>query len=156
MVSGRYFLPKAPLWWWKEMPEAAVASTKRMGPEGRCAAALATKVPNKDRVRQRRTFPLGMRDQKTGTTGLDPHFDEHGCRPYQEEGVEGRVDRLVQPEHHLERGHSKHGRALAYFRTHSGFGIGDHEEDEELIHGAGDRRDFRAPGVAGNPAAQKG
>src|SRR5882757_5523015 len=100
------------------MPEAVVASTKRMGPEGRCAEALATKVPNKDRVRQRHTVPLGMRDQKTGTTGLHPHLEKHGCRPYKEEGVKRGVDCLMQAEHHLDRGYGKDGHALAEFRTH--------------------------------------
>src|ERR1700733_11122434 len=155
MVSGRYYLPKAPVWWRKEIPEAAVASTKRMGPEGRWAEALAMLVPSRHKRRQRQTLPLGMRDQKTGTTGLHPHLEKHGCRPYQEEGVKRSVDRLVQAEHHLERGDGKHGYALAELRTHRGFGIGDHEEDEELVHGSGDGRDFRAPGVAGDPAAQE-
>ena len=112
------------------MPEAVVASTKRMGPEGRWAAALATKDPNKEKVRQRRSVPLGMRDQKTGTTRLHPHLDKHGCRPYQKESVERGVDRLVQAQHHLDRGHDKHGHTLAYLGTDGGLGIGDHEEDE--------------------------
>ena len=54
-----------------------------------------------------------MRDQKTGTAGLHPHFKKHGCRPYQEEGVERSIDRLVQSQDHLDSGHGKHSYALA-------------------------------------------
>lgn len=40
MVSGRYFLPKAPLLWWKEIPACAVTSVNWIGPEGRLADSL--------------------------------------------------------------------------------------------------------------------
>src|SRR5579871_3107848 len=41
MVSGRYFLPKAPETWWKWMLAEEVMSVNWMGPEGRGGVALA-------------------------------------------------------------------------------------------------------------------
>ena len=40
MVSGRYFLPKAPLLCLKRMPASAVTSVNSMGPEGRGGVGL--------------------------------------------------------------------------------------------------------------------
>jgi hypothetical protein len=41
MVSGRYFLPKAPETWWKWMLAEEVMSMNWMGPEGRAGVAVA-------------------------------------------------------------------------------------------------------------------
>ncbi len=57
---------------------------------------LLSGFPAEHKRRQRRTVLLGMRDQKTGTTGIHPHFEKHGRRSYQEEGIERGIDRLVQ------------------------------------------------------------
>ena len=45
--------------------------------------------------------------------------------------------------------------ALAHARAHRRLRVGDHEEDEELIHGAGDGRDLGLPRIAGDVRAQK-
>src|ERR1700733_3925313 len=100
------------------MPDAAVASTKRMGPEGRCATALEIRVPRKHEIKQRRTVRSGMRNQETGTAGVHPHFQKHGRRSHQEEGVEGSVDRLVEAQYHLDCGHEKYRHTLAGLRAH--------------------------------------
>src|SRR6478609_7955130 len=45
MVSGRYFLPKAPVLCLKRMPDCAVTSVNSMGPAGREASAAVLVLP---------------------------------------------------------------------------------------------------------------
>src|SRR6202044_4219408 len=98
------------------MPEAAVASTKRIGPDGRCAHALEIRLSSRHKMTEGRRGS-GMRDQQAGTTGVHPHFDQHGRRSHEKESVERGIDRLVEAQHHFYRGNSEYCYVLAGFRA---------------------------------------
>ena len=90
-----------------------------------------------------------------GAPRVDRHLDEQRGGADPEERVERSVDAAVEAEEEFEHGDGDCDDALAHARAHRRFGIGDHEEDEELIHGAGDGRDLRLPGIAGDVRAQE-
>src|SRR5271168_2245313 len=101
------------------MPDAAVASTKRIGPEGRCGeTAPAEKLHSRRTTTESPNLRSGMRYQKAGAARFQPHLQKHSRWAHDEEGVEGRIDRLVKAQNHLNRCHCNYGQDLAGLRAH--------------------------------------
>src|SRR5215510_12808818 len=67
-----------------------------------------------------------------------------------------RVNVLGQSEDHFHRGHQERDQTLRPLRFHRGPRIGDHKEDEELIHRPGDRRNFGLEAVVSDQTSQRG
>ena len=61
-----------------------------------------------------------------------------------------------QPDGGLRGGHRRSHNYAPPDRAHGRLRVGDHEEDEELVHRAGERRDFRQQWTAHDQAAHGG
>src|SRR5882724_989502 len=65
------------------------------------------------------------------------------------------VEITGQPDSGLRHGHGGGHDDPPAHRAHGRLGVGDHEEDEQLVHRAGDRRDFCEQRAADDPMAQR-
>ena len=84
-----------------------------------------------------------------------PDLDDVGCGTDQEQCVIRRMDYTIEPQNRLGKGDQERHDTLAPLAAHRRLGIGDHEENEKLIHRARDRGDRRQPGISGDRPARE-
>src|SRR5512138_3011195 len=88
-------------------------------------------------------------------SGFPPNLNQVCRWPHEKQRIERSINNLHQAKDEFGESHQERHDTLAQCRFHSSLRIGDHEEDEQLIHWPGNRRDFGAPWIASNPTPQK-
>ena len=86
---------------------------------------------------------------------IQPDLDQIRHRPNKKQRENRSVNDLIQPEKKLCQGYTERHQTLAREGANRRLRIGNHEKDEQLIHGSGDGRYLCLPGIASNPAAQE-